>query len=1025
MLPLVAAGCALLAGAVAEGRPIAFGETVEDTVSAGEARSLDAVAAAGSAVQLRLDHPHLAVGLRVIGPDGNVLASVENALGVMDPLTLTVVVERAGTYRVDVWLRSPRYRGGRFRLSLAQARPATPADALRVEAQRLRIESSAVFAAQDAARYPSALDGYERSIALWTEAGDTSQRAETLTRRGELLEVMGRLPESRAALEDALRSWRAVRDRAREADCQGILGLVTTELGAPRDAVALIEPALALRRSVAPLPAAEALLLNYLAVALGNLGDLSAAVDRYSEALAAAREDGDPDLVALLLKNRAMDQEQLGDSERAMADLAEARDAFRSLGNVSEQGHSEYALGIALEHLERTGESWSAFQRALPLFERSGEARFVAFTLEHLGLLRLSTGSPDQARELFQQSLERLEANGDKRSAARQEVNLARILVASGHPAEAIPSLATSRAKVHAIGDRSLEAVCLTELARAELAAGRLLDARRHAIEALQLTEELRGSISGPSARATYAAGVHDRYELLAGVLMSLHSREPRAGWDAAALEASESARARALLEVLTAARVDIERDVDPGLRSEERALEERTGRAREALVEVLGRQHRPAEADAIERQLESLRAERESLQERMRASSPRYAALAPARPLSVKEIRSEVLDDSSALVEYLVGERQSFVWVVSRSGLRSAVLPGRRVIERAVTAVHRRWSNADAVDDGAGQARALSRMVLGPVADALGPRTLVVVADGALQQIPFAALPRPGQSQPLIERHTVVSSPSASVLHALGTARPGSAAGPELAILADPVLGTAGRSLPGAASLLRSMEDTGLRSLEPLQWTRREADAIAARLPAGLVVRALGPDASRAMAMGPDVARARIIHFATHALLDVKRPELSGIVLSDGDASGRPGPGFLSLADISGMRLSAELVVLSACRTALGKDVRGEGLVGLTRGFMDAGARRVVGSLWSVPDAPTAALMSRFYALLLDERQSPAEALRGAQLSLRRQRRFSAPEAWAGFVLQGDWRQLPGIPAPEPAVSGGRGPVR
>ena len=117
-------------------------------------------------------------------------------------------------------------------------------------------------------------------------------------------------------------------------------------------------------------------------------------------------------------------------------------------------------------------------------------------------------------------------------------------------------------------------------------------------------------------------------------------------------------------------------------------------------------------------------------------------------------------------------------------------------------------------------------------------------------------------------------------------------------------------------------------------------------------------------------------------------------------------------------MRLSAELVVLSACRTALGKEVRGEGLVGLTSGFMDAGARRVVGSLWSVPDAPTAALMSRFYTLLVDEGRSPADALRGAQLALRRQRRFSAPQAWAGFVLEGDWRPLP----PSFRAAGSRG---
>ena len=367
------------------------------------------------------------------------------------------------------------------------------------------------------------------------------------------------------------------------------------------------------------------------------------------------------------------------------------------------------------------------------------------------------------------------------------------------------------------------------------------------------------------------------------------------------------------------------------------------------------------------------------------------------------------------------MGDRQSFVWVVSKSGLRSAVLPGRRTIEQGVTTLHRRWSDPDAVDDGAAPARALSRMVLGPVADALGARTLVVVADGSLQEIPFAALPAPGRTEPLIVRHTVVSSPSASVLPALAM-RPASTAGPELAILADPALGSPAtrRSVGASAALLRSMEDTGLRTLEPLQWTRREADSIATRLPADRVVLALGPDASRSTAMGPEVARARIVHFATHALLDVKRPELSGIVLSDKDASGRPGPGYLSLADISSMRLSAELVVLSACRTALGREVRGEGLVGLSRSFMDAGARRVVGSLWGVPDAPTAALMSRFYALLLDQGQSPAEALRGAQLSLRRQRRFSAPVAWAGFVLEGDWRPLPPSPAP-PAVGTGR----
>jgi CHAT domain-containing protein len=1001
-------GCVLLAWTGASGHPLAPGDIVDDAIRPGEVSRLEISAQSGTVMHLRLEHRHLDIGLRILGPGGETLGTVENVLKRTDPLTLTAIAERTGTQRVEVWLRSPRARGSRYRLSLGEMGPATDADRLRLEAQQLRAKADALAAAEDAARFAEALDGYDRATALWARTGDESQRAQTLTRKGELLEEMGRLPESRSTLEQALQIWRTAGDRAREADCQGVLGLVTTEMGDPRSAVAILEEALALRRSVAPLPAAEAFLLNFLAVALGNLGDFPGAVERYTEALALAREDEDPELVALVLKNRASDLEQLGDSDRALADLGEARDTARELGKGSEEAYAEYALGITLEHLGRRTDAWRAFQRALPLLERVGDARFVAFTLTHLGLLRLAGGEPDQARALFQQALDGLEAAGDRRSAVITRVDLASTLVAGGRAGEALAPLAASRAELHAIGDRVHEAICLTHLARAELATGFLLDARRHVLEALQLTEELRGSIRGPSARAAYAAMVHGRYELLASVLMALHDRVPGAGWDGQALQASESARARALLEVLASARVDITRDVDPALRAEERGLDERTERARRALIEVLGSQHRPEEGDAVERQLEALRAERERLQERMRASSPRYAALSPARPLSVEDIRAELLDENTGLVEYLVGEDRSFVWVVTRSGLHSAVLPGRRLIEGAVSALHRRWSDPAAVDDGQAQARALSRMVLGPVADAMGPRNLVVVADGALEQIPFAALPLPHGGRALIDAHTVVSSPSASVLVALGASDRGVTTGPELAILADPALGTRAARSPGDSSLLlRSMQDTGLQALEPLQWTRREADAIAARLPADRVVLALGPAANRATAMGPAVARARVVHFATHALLDVKRPELSGIVLADQDAAGNARPGFLSLADISAMRLSAELVVLSACRTALGKEVRGEGLVGLTRGFMDAGARRVVASLWAVPDAPTAALMSRFYALMLDGGLSPAEALRGAQLELRKERRFSAPEAWAGFVLEGDWRPL------------------
>jgi CHAT domain-containing protein len=199
-------------------------------------------------------------------------------------------------------------------------------------------------------------------------------------------------------------------------------------------------------------------------------------------------------------------------------------------------------------------------------------------------------------------------------------------------------------------------------------------------------------------------------------------------------------------------------------------------------------------------------------------------------------------------------------------------------------------------------------------------------------------------------------------------------------------------------------MHETGLASLERLTGSRREAQAIAALAGPGATFEALDFQASRATALGPEVASARVVHFASHALLDARHPELSGIVLSLVDEHGRPTDGFLQTRDVYKLRLSADLVVLSACQTALGKEVRGEGLLGLSRGFMYAGAPRVIASLWQVPDRATSALMAQFYRGILVEGLRPADALRAAQAAIRKEKRWSSPYYWAAFILQGDW---------------------
>jgi len=294
-----------------------------------------------------------------------------------------------------------------------------------------------------------------------------------------------------------------------------------------------------------------------------------------------------------------------------------------------------------------------------------------------------------------------------------------------------------------------------------------------------------------------------------------------------------------------------------------------------------------------------------------------------------------------------------------------------------------------------------------------------------ALQVLPFGALPvpdldkawdGPGVRKPLLERLEVVYLPSATTLTLQRRRLEHRKPAPKwAAILADPVFAPddprlGGLSVAGRLAMKNDPQRAGkapglLPVFERLPATRREAETIAGLAPPGQVWTAFDFQASREAVLSGELRAYRVIHFATHGVADTRNPELSGLVLSLVDAAGRPRQGFLGLADIYDLDLEADLVVLSGCRTALGKEVRGEGLMGLTRGFLYAGVPRVVASLWQVQDRTTAELMARFYEAMWRDGLSPAAALREAQRSLRRDPRYRAPYSWAGFVLQGDWR--------------------
>jgi CHAT domain-containing protein len=257
------------------------------------------------------------------------------------------------------------------------------------------------------------------------------------------------------------------------------------------------------------------------------------------------------------------------------------------------------------------------------------------------------------------------------------------------------------------------------------------------------------------------------------------------------------------------------------------------------------------------------------------------------------------------------------------------------------------------------------------------------------------------------------VTAPSASVLAALRREATGrGTAAKSVAIFADPVFSADDARVRRELSMPVSFSEpirSGAGFSGPeflrLRFSRSEAYEIEKLAPPGSVLTALDFDASRETVLRTALSDYRVLHFATHSLLDSEHAELSGVVLSLVDRYGRPQNGFLRLYDIYNLRLGSDLVVLSACRTALGEEIKGEGLIGLTRAFLYAGARRVAATLWEIDDRTTAALMKRFYEGLLARNERPAEALRNAQVSLWKSKGWEAPYYWAAFTLQGEWR--------------------
>jgi CHAT domain-containing protein len=1019
---------------VQDAASLTTGAAIERDIVTGQTHSYRLVLTAGDFVRITLEQQGADVSGALIRPDGQRILVVDTAREAFRPETIVAIADVSGVHPIEVRAT----RNGRYVIRVDELRVSTAPDADRVSAERAFERGWTLAMSNQPSAYGEALARLQEALTTYRQLGDRSGEMKAA------IEVAGvqrsrAMPEAVPSAVAAVELTETASDAAARAKALLILGMAHGDAGDRGEARRALEQSAALNRSLGDLRA-EALSLNSLGVVYGQTGDAEQAAATFERTLLLTRAEGLGgrnevqylNNLGIAYKDLGQYDKSLGFYQQALARAQALRDQDFEAAVLNNMGNVERLKKESAKALE-------LHTRALTGSRATGAKPTEARSLSAIGATYFELGDYAKALEYHREALAIRRQLVDRAGEAASLDGVGLALHRLGDHVAALEALQDALAIRKAIREQYGQADSLAHLAVLERDRNNLSEALRHVAAAVDLEEALRSRITSPDLRASYVSAAYEKYELFIDVRQRLHRSEPTAGHAAAALTISERARARVLLESLVDARVDLREGIDLGLLERERLLQRQLNEAATQLSRSLGRsQGKDLSASAAEK-LDALTADYQRLQAQIRRQSPRYAAVTQPQPLDAAAIQQSVLDADTVLLEFALGEERSWLWAVTPHSLKDVELPPRREIERAARSLYEgltarqrqqgesraayatRVSAADAALEE--QVRSVSRMLLAGLDRELSTewrsKRLVIAAAGVLEYLPFAVLRGPDQTR-LAGRHEIVTIPSASVLATLRreTEQRGRAARP-LAILADPVFAAddprlAARPAPAspptrddAFSRAEGVID-GLyarNDLSRLPFSREEANAIASLAGASATLKVTDFQASRALALSGALSGHRIVHLATHGVVNSDRPSLSALILSLVDERGARQNGYLRLHDIYNMRLDADLVVLSACQTALGKEIRGEGLVGLTRAFIYAGAPRVVASLWQVNDLATAELMKKFYRGMLQQRLRPAAALRAAQLEMSKDARWQAPYYWAGFVLQGEWR--------------------
>jgi CHAT domain-containing protein len=1054
-------------------------------IPAGETRTVSITVCSGCFVEVEIEQLRWMINAKLSGPGLSDPLNHASDAGIRSVVRVPFVATADAAYRLEI--RAAATNSASVRLTMTNPRPAQAADNDAIAANQAMARAELLrrsLAGDDA---PRAIAAYNATIDLAQKIG--SVRLQQLALTGEARVYMYRQGDYLAGLKAAQAATALIPrlDRApsleNDADnafAWKVLSSGYYFLARYPEMIYATSRSLALYIKVDDLYW-QGILEGNIASVYAETGDMQHALSSAEDALAIARRLSDDDGITFSQATIAAIHLWRGEYQAAFDADEAALEEMRIKPYPDEEGQVWLNLAEIYDELNDFERERDALERSLPLVRQSGDTASESTALEDLSILDLREGRSREAAESLGQSMHIAQTHSLRREEAMAWLGKAELLAAEHEVPQALAAADSGQTRAIQAGEVFTSALLLQQegdlharlgdtpaamidyrkaesawsaipnaehaalarasMARLEFRSGQDAQAHDDILLALDGFEASRRNIAGSSLRESFFASVHDFYDL--AVEIEMRPGRTDSGAVQEAWQIAERARARSLMDAVRRSTPFTTRDLPSALSEQSAGIEDRIGETQRTISRLRTGGVDRAALHRAEDQLHTLVLDAEEVEAKEREAIAPSLFGAAGRPPSLADSRAALLAPDTELLEYWVGARNVYLWLITSRSMRAVRLCSSPQLAAAVSAYRNallaREENPPGEDLTARQARIahadrelnvqsakLGGLLL-PLHPSSGIHRLMVIPDNIVASVPFSALRfGPGNGY-LIESYEVTEEPSAAVAIEL-LSRPAALPNRQaIAVFADPVYNlldprlakapsgasavrVAANPVPAALShprvpahVLRSDADLDLGALPRLRASEEEAMAISSIAGADRVHLYLGFQATPAAVMETDWSRYFIAHFATHAVVDSARPELSGIILSTLDKDGSPQNGILWLHDIYRTPMPLPLVVLSGCRTADGTAIPGEGISGLAQAFLSSGASAVVGSLWTVDDAAAGKMVPRLYQALLNQHLSVSGALRAAQLRMLAAGR--PPYDWAGYIVEGNWR--------------------